>query len=99
MTPEVGWRDPRIHGPGYRPSTRTRASGAGHEEDADVSDQDKGSQGQLFSDAAVGAPAYDEVDTDLVGYRGPTACAAERNSTSTEGLCRFTGAPSRTRAT
>ena len=41
-----------------------------------MSDQDKGSQGQLFSDAAVGAPAYDEVDTDLVGYRGPTACAA-----------------------
>jgi DNA-binding transcriptional MerR regulator len=41
-----------------------------------VSDQSKGSQGQLFSDAAVGAPSYDEVDTDLVGYRGPTACAA-----------------------
>jgi DNA-binding transcriptional MerR regulator len=41
-----------------------------------VSDQSDGSQGQLFSDAAVGAPAYDEVDTDLVGYRGPTACAA-----------------------
>ena len=41
-----------------------------------MSDQDNGSQGQLFSDAAVGAPAYDEVDTDLVGYRGPTACAA-----------------------
>ena len=41
-----------------------------------MSDQDQGSQGQLFSDAAVGAPAYDEVDTDLVGYRGPTACAA-----------------------
>src|SRR5680860_1236964 len=42
----------------------------------DVSDQSNGSQGQLFSDAAVGAPAYDEVDTDLVGSRGPTACAA-----------------------
>jgi DNA-binding transcriptional MerR regulator len=41
-----------------------------------VSDQSKGSQGQLFSDAAVGAPSYDEVDSDLVGYRGPTACAA-----------------------
>jgi DNA-binding transcriptional MerR regulator len=41
-----------------------------------VSDQSTGSQGQLFSDAAVGAPRYDEVDTDLVGYRGPTACAA-----------------------
>ena len=41
-----------------------------------MSDQDNGSQGQLFSDAAVGAPAYDEVDNDLVGYRGPTACAA-----------------------
>jgi DNA-binding transcriptional MerR regulator len=41
-----------------------------------VSDQSEGSQGQLFSDAAVGAPRYDEVDTDLVGYRGPTACAA-----------------------
>ena len=41
-----------------------------------MSDQNNGSQGQLFSDAAVGAPAYDEVDTDLVGYRGPTACAA-----------------------
>ena len=41
-----------------------------------MSDQSNGSQGQLFSDAAVGAPAYDEVDTDLVGYRGPTACAA-----------------------
>jgi DNA-binding transcriptional MerR regulator len=42
----------------------------------DVSDQSTGSQGQLFSDAAVGAPSYDEIDTDLVGYRGPTACAA-----------------------
>src|SRR4051794_6845417 len=42
----------------------------------DVSDQSNGSQGQLFSDAAVGAPAYDEVDNDHVGYRGPTACAA-----------------------
>jgi DNA-binding transcriptional MerR regulator len=42
----------------------------------DVSDQRTGSQGQLFSDAAVGAPSYDEIDTDLVGYRGPTACAA-----------------------
>jgi DNA-binding transcriptional MerR regulator len=41
-----------------------------------VSDQSNGSQGQLFSDAAVGAPSYDDVDTDLVGYRGPTACAA-----------------------
>ena len=41
-----------------------------------MSDQSTGSQGQLFSDAAVGAPRYDEVDTDLVGYRGPTACAA-----------------------
>ena len=41
-----------------------------------MSDQSNGSQGQLFSDAAVGAPPYDEVDTDLVGYRGPTACAA-----------------------
>ncbi|SEL69780.1 MerR family transcriptional regulator [Blastococcus carthaginiensis] len=41
-----------------------------------MSDQGNGSQGQLFSDAAVGAPQYDEVDTDLVGYRGPTACAA-----------------------
>ncbi|TFV51593.1 MerR family transcriptional regulator [Blastococcus sp. TF02A-35] len=41
-----------------------------------MSDQDNGSQGQLFSDAAVGAPSYDDVDTDLVGYRGPTACAA-----------------------
>ena len=41
-----------------------------------MSDQSDGSQGQLFSDAAVGAPPYDEVDTDLVGYRGPTACAA-----------------------
>jgi len=41
-----------------------------------VSDQSNGSQGQLFSDAAVGAPAYDEVDNDHVGYRGPTACAA-----------------------
>jgi DNA-binding transcriptional MerR regulator len=51
-------------------------SGPGAEEDADVSDQSTGSQGQLFSDAAVGAPSYDEVDTDLVGYRGPTACAA-----------------------
>ena len=41
-----------------------------------MSDQSSGSQGQLFSDAAVGAPSYDEVDNDLVGYRGPTACAA-----------------------
>jgi len=41
-----------------------------------VSDQDNGSQGQLFSDAAVGAPSYEDVDNDAVGYRGPTACAA-----------------------
>jgi DNA-binding transcriptional MerR regulator len=41
-----------------------------------VSDQSNGSQGQLFSDAAVGAPSYEDVDTELVGYRGPTACAA-----------------------
>ena len=41
-----------------------------------MSDSTNGSQGQLFSDAAVGAPSYDDVDTDLVGYRGPTACAA-----------------------
>jgi DNA-binding transcriptional MerR regulator len=41
-----------------------------------VSDQDNGSQGQLFSDAAVGAFPYDDVDSDTVGYRGPTACAA-----------------------
>ena len=41
-----------------------------------MSDQSNGSQGQLFSDAAIGAPSYDDVDTDLVGYRGPTACAA-----------------------
>ena len=27
-----------------------------------MSDQNDGSQGQLFSDAAVGAPAYDEVE-------------------------------------
>ena len=40
-----------------------------------MSDQSNGSQGQLFSDAAVGAPSYDDVDTDRVGYRGPTACA------------------------
>ena len=36
----------------------------------------KGAQGQLFSDEAVGAPAYDDVDNDDVGYRGPTACSA-----------------------
>ncbi|MFQ1002505.1 MerR family transcriptional regulator [Modestobacter sp. SSW1-42] len=30
----------------------------------------------MFSDAAVGAPSYDEIDTDVVGYRGPTACSA-----------------------
>jgi DNA-binding transcriptional MerR regulator len=36
----------------------------------------QGVQGQLFSDAAVGAPSYDDIDTDVVGYRGPTACAA-----------------------
>ena len=41
-----------------------------------MSDQDNGSQGQLFSDAAVGAPSYDEADSDTFGYRGPTACAA-----------------------
>jgi DNA-binding transcriptional MerR regulator len=41
-----------------------------------VSDEHRGAQGQLFSDAAVGAPRYDEVDTDSVGYRGPTACSA-----------------------
>ena len=42
-----------------------------------MSDQSDGSQGQLFSDAAVVAPAYDEVDTDLVGYRGPMCRAAK----------------------
>jgi DNA-binding transcriptional MerR regulator len=41
-----------------------------------VSGQDDGSQGQLFSNAAVGAPSYDDIDTDVVGYRGPTACSA-----------------------
>jgi DNA-binding transcriptional MerR regulator len=41
-----------------------------------VSDHDNGSQGQLFSDAAVGALSYDDMDTDVVGYRGPTACSA-----------------------
>jgi len=41
-----------------------------------VSDHHDGSQGQLFSDAAVGAPSYDEIDSDVVGYRGPTACSA-----------------------
>ncbi len=46
------------------------------EEDADVSDQNSGTQGQLFTDAAVGAPSYDEADSDAFGYRGPTACAA-----------------------
>jgi DNA-binding transcriptional MerR regulator len=50
--------------------------GAETEEALPVSDQDNGQQGQLFSDAAVGAPSYDEVDSDAVGYRGPTACAA-----------------------
>jgi DNA-binding transcriptional MerR regulator len=53
-----------------------RASGRDTRRTLDVSDSSNGSQGQLFSDAAVGAPSYDEVDTDLVGYRGPTACAA-----------------------
>jgi DNA-binding transcriptional MerR regulator len=53
-----------------------RTGGRDAEEDADVSDQSNGSQGQLFSDAAVGAPSYEDIDTDLVGYRGPTACAA-----------------------
>ena len=33
-------------------------------------------QGQLFSDAAVGAPSYEDVDNEDVGYRGPTACSA-----------------------
>ena len=41
-----------------------------------MSDEGHGAQGQLFSDRAVGAPAYDEVDNDAVGYRGPTACSA-----------------------
>ena len=41
-----------------------------------MSDHHDGSQGQLFSDAAVGAPSYDEIDSDVVGYRGPTACSA-----------------------
>ncbi|QXG76087.1 MerR family transcriptional regulator [Modestobacter sp. L9-4] len=41
-----------------------------------MSDHDNGSQGQLFSDAAVGALSYDDMDTDVVGYRGPTACSA-----------------------
>ena len=61
---------------GARPSTRFARAGRDQRRTLDVSDQNDGSQGQLFSDAAVGAPAYDEVDTDLVGYRGPTACAA-----------------------
>ena len=58
---------------GAKPSTRI-ARAERDQRTLDVSDQSNGSQGQLFSDAAVGAPAYDEVDTDLVGYRGPTAC-------------------------
>jgi DNA-binding transcriptional MerR regulator len=58
------------------PSTRPARAERDQRRTLDVSDQNDGSQGQLFSDAAVGAPAYDEVDTDLVGYRGPTACAA-----------------------
>ena len=41
-----------------------------------MSDLDDGSQGQLFSNAAVGAPSYDDIDSDVVGYRGPTACSA-----------------------
>jgi DNA-binding transcriptional MerR regulator len=41
-----------------------------------MSDHRNGAQGQLFTDAAVGVPSYDDVDTDRVGYRGPTACAA-----------------------
>ena len=41
-----------------------------------MSDQDDGSQSQLFSDAEVGAPSYDEADSDVFGYRGPTACSA-----------------------
>ncbi|GAB4079275.1 MerR family transcriptional regulator [Modestobacter muralis] len=41
-----------------------------------MSDHHDGSQGQLFSDAAVGAPSYDDIDSDVVGYRGPTACSA-----------------------
>ena len=41
-----------------------------------MSDQGNGVQGQLFSDAAVGVPSYDDIDTDVVGYRGPTACSA-----------------------
>ena len=41
-----------------------------------MSDQSNGSQGQLFSDAAVGALSSDDVDSESVGYRGPTACAA-----------------------
>ncbi len=40
-----------------------------------MSDQSSG-QGQLFTDAAVGAPSYDEADSEAFGYRGPTACAA-----------------------
>jgi DNA-binding transcriptional MerR regulator len=62
---------------GASPSTRIVRAVRDQRRTLDVSDQTNGgSQGQLFSDAAVGAPAYDEVDTDLVGYRGPTACAA-----------------------
>jgi len=41
-----------------------------------VSDQSSGAQGQLFTDAAVGAPSYDEADSEAFGCRGPTACAA-----------------------
>ena len=42
-----------------------------------MSDQSNGSQGQLFSDAAVGAPSYDEVDTDLVVARRADSGVAE----------------------
>jgi DNA-binding transcriptional MerR regulator len=41
-----------------------------------MTDDADGVQGQLFSDKAVGAPSYDDVDNDAVGYRGPTACSA-----------------------
>src|SRR3954464_406256 len=70
---------PMRFGPsGAKPSTRTARAARDQRRTLDVSDQRDGSQGQLFSDAAVGAPPYDEVDTDLVGYRGPTACAAAK---------------------
>ena len=53
-----------------------RGSGAGPEEDAGRERPEQRLPGSALQRRRCRRAAYDEVDTDLVGYRGPTACAA-----------------------